>query len=115
MDEEAKKLQLQVELESLRQHGRHMHYVYSVRWGVIGLAVLALAIGAAMTFKGLTGSFNWAFEAPHSLGAKLTNASPGIVFATIGFLLGFTVTLQKPLRFETEGDHRSKITLGPGR
>jgi hypothetical protein len=113
MDNEARKLQLQVELESIRRHGRHMHYVYSIRWGIIGLAALALGIGAMMTFKGLTGSFNWAFEAPHSIGAKLTNASPGIIFATIGFLLGFTVTLQNPLRYETRGGRRSEFTLGP--
>jgi hypothetical protein len=113
MDDEARKLQLQVELESIRQHGRHMHYVYSIRWGIIGLAALALGIGAVMIFKGLTGSFNWAFEAPHSIGAKLTNASPGIVFATIGFLLGVIVTLQNPLRYETRGSGGGRSIVGP--
>jgi hypothetical protein len=63
----------------------------------------------------VTGSFNWAFEAPRSIGAKLTNASPGIVFATIGFLLAFTVTLQNPVRYETMGIDGSGVSLGPGR
>ncbi len=38
------------------------------------------------------------------MSAKLTNASPGIVFATIGMFLGFVVFLQKPVRFQTGDD-----------
>ena len=57
-----------------------------------------------MVFKGLQGSFNWTFEAPHSLGAKVTNASPGIVFATIGLVITFIVILQRSINYETHYD-----------
>ena len=100
INDETMQLRLKVELAALEKHRIHMHYVYSIRWGVIGLAAVAMVIGAAMTFKGLAGSFNWAIEAPHSIGAKLTNASPGIIFATIGFLLGVVVALKNPLKYE---------------
>jgi hypothetical protein len=52
-----------------------------------------------MVFAGLQGSFDCAVEAPSTLSAKLTNASPGIVFATIGMVLGFVVVIDKPFKF----------------
>jgi len=58
-------------------------------------------IGAVMIFLGLQGSFNWAVESPNSISSKLTNASPGIVFATIGMILGFIVVIQKPVNYNT--------------
>ena len=65
-------------------------------WG-LALAALTILIGAVMVFAGLQGSFNWAVEAPSTISAKLTNASPGIVFATIGMVLVCVVFLQKPV------------------
>jgi len=93
----------ELQLARLRSHEIHMRHIYSLRWGGLALSALTIAIGAVMVFKGLTGSFNWAVEAPDSLSAKLTNASPGIVFATIGLMLGFVVVLQKPVSYSTGG------------
>jgi hypothetical protein len=99
------------ELARLRSHELHIKHIYGLRWGGLCLSALAIVVGAIMTFKGLVGSFNWAFEAPHSVGAKLTNASPGIVFATIGLVIGCLVVLQKPVNYETDDDGAS--ILGP--
>jgi len=54
-----------------------------------------------MIFLGLQGSFDWAVQAPNSVGAKLTNASPGIVFATVGMFIGVFVILQRPVNYST--------------
>lgn len=54
-----------------------------------------------MLFMGLEGSFDWAFSAPTEIEAKLTNASPGIVIATIGFILTWRIATLKPVNFET--------------
>ena len=96
----------QIELARLRSHERHMTHIYSLRWGGLALSAFTIGIGALMVFKGLQGSFNWAFQAPASIGAKLTNASPGIVFATIGLIIGFVVVSRRPVNYETtdEGD-----------
>lgn len=83
---------------------RELKLAYSVRlWG-LALATLTILIGAVMVFAGLQGSFDWAVEAPHTVSAKLTNASPGIIFATIGMVLCFVVVLQKPIRLQTADD-----------
>ena len=84
----------EIELARLRSHERLLGHIYGLRWGGLGLSALTIAIGAVMVFQGLQGSFNWAVEAPHSIAAKLTNASPGIVFATIGLVIAFVVLLQ---------------------
>jgi len=67
----------------------------------MAVSALTIIIGAVMVFRGLEGSFNWAVEVPHTLGAKLTNASPGIIFATVGLLFGFAVVFQKPVNYDT--------------
>jgi len=89
------------ELANLRSHERHMQHIYGLRWAALGLSAVAICVGAVMVFMGLQGSFNWAVEAPLSIGAKLTNASPGIVFATVGLIIGFCVVLQKPVSYRT--------------
>jgi hypothetical protein len=90
-----------VTLARLKAHEGHFRQVYTLRWGGLFLSALTIVIGSVMIFKGLQGSFDWAFQAPNSISAKLTNASPGIVFATIGMVLGFIVIRQKPIPFRT--------------
>jgi hypothetical protein len=99
---------------SLRSHELHLKYIYGIRFGGLALAAVAIIVGAIMVFRGLEGSFNWAIEAPHSIGAKLTNASPGIVFATVGLIIAFVVIRQSPVNYDTDGDGHS-ITIGPSR
>jgi hypothetical protein len=94
-------LELEVFLASLKSHEKHIKYIYGLRWGALALSFLTIVIGAIMVFRGLSGSFNWAVGAPYSVGAKLTNASPGIVFATVGMVIGFVVILQKPVNYDT--------------
>lgn len=67
---------------------------YHFRWGILSLAALLIILGAVMTFMGLQGSFDWAVQGSHAITAKITNASPGIAFATIGMVLALTVTLR---------------------
>jgi hypothetical protein len=100
-------LHLQLELQRLRSHELHMRHIYSLRWGGLALSALCIVIGATMTFWGLQGSFTWAFEVPSTVGAKLTNASPGIVFATVGLVLGFMVVRQRPVNYQIEGENSS--------
>jgi hypothetical protein len=95
-------LHLQLELERLRSHERHLRHIYGLRWGQLALSAVTIIIGAVMTFKGLEGSFAWAVEAPNTLTAKMTNASPGIVFATVGLILGFMLVRQRPVNYITE-------------
>jgi hypothetical protein len=79
----------------LRSYELHIKLDYRLRsWG-LALATLTILIGAVMVFAGLQGSFDWAVEAPHTISARLTNASPGIVFATIGMILSFVVVMQR--------------------
>ena len=85
---------------------------YSLRSKGLALAALTILIGAVMVFAGFQGSLNWVVEAPQTMSAKLTNASPGIVFATIGMILGFVVFLQKPVRFQV-GDDETLATYQP--
>jgi hypothetical protein len=96
-------LEHELELAYLRSHEKHMTYIYGLRWGGLAISALTIGIGSVMVFMGLQGSFNWAIEVPTSIGAKLTNASPGIVFATIGMIIGFLVVLQKPVNYRTGG------------
>jgi hypothetical protein len=99
-------LQYELELARLRSHEKHMVHIYSLRWGALGLAGITIVIGAVMIFWGLQGSFDWAFQAPNSIGAKLTNASPGIVFATVGMLIGILAVVQKPVNYSTGRNQR---------
>ncbi|MDO8065565.1 hypothetical protein [Janthinobacterium sp. SUN206] len=92
----------ELQLAAIKSHDRHMDHVYRLRWGGLALATFTVLLGAVMVFLGLQGSFGWAIEAPNSIGAKLTNASPGIVFATIGLILGFIVAVQRPLTYRTD-------------
>jgi hypothetical protein len=88
-----------VELARIRSHELHIRYIYGLRIAGLAFAAIALIIGAWMTFRGLQGSFNWAIEAPHSIGARMTNASPGIVFATIGLILGIVILKLPPVNY----------------
>lgn len=106
----------ELQLARLRSHEKHMGYIYGLRLGALLVAALAIFVGSIMTFMGLQGSFDWAVESPSSLSAKLTNASPGIVFATVGMIIGFFVVLQKPVNYRTAGNGRKnfgEITIGP--
>jgi ABC-type sulfate transport system permease subunit len=102
--------ELEIELAALRSHEMHMRHIYGLRWGGLVLSALTILAGAVMVFMGLQGSFDWAIEAPHSIAAKLTNASPGIVFATAGIILGFVVVVQKPVDYTT-GDGEDSISI----
>ncbi len=104
-------LRLRVQLAALHSHELHMRHIYGLRWGGLALAALTISIGAVMVFAGLQGSFNWAVNAPASIGAKLTNASPGVVFATVGLLIGILIVIQKPVSYRT-GDFDPSITVG---
>jgi hypothetical protein len=112
MSERLEELELERRLAAMRSHETHMKHIYGLRWGGLVLSAITIIIGAVMIFEGLQGSFNWAIQAPASIGARLTNASPGIVFATIGLVIAFVVILQKPVNYET-GPHGQSITLGP--
>ncbi|HXT23912.1 MAG TPA: hypothetical protein VN749_03665 [Candidatus Eisenbacteria bacterium] len=68
---------------------------YHLRFGVLVLATVLTLLGAAMVFRGLQGSFDWAVQSPHTISAKLTNASPGIGFATMGMLLALVIGTRK--------------------
>jgi hypothetical protein len=94
---------IELEIVRLRSHEKHMSYIYGLRFAGLALASTTIIIGAVMTFAGLTGSFNWAFRAPKEIGAKLTNASPGIVFATVGMAIGLLVVAQRPVNYSTSG------------
>jgi hypothetical protein len=61
----------------------------------LALAAILVLLGAVMVFLGLQGHFDWAVQAPHTISAKLTNASPGIVFATMGMILGLASGFRK--------------------
>jgi ABC-type sulfate transport system permease subunit len=91
-------------MAQLRSHELHIKLDYRLRSRVLALATLTILLGAVMLFAGLHGSFDWAFEAPHAISAKLTNASPGIVFATIGMILVFVVVLLPPIKFQSGND-----------
>jgi hypothetical protein len=92
------------QMAEFRSHEIHMRYIYGLRWGALALSALTIGIGAVMVFMGLQGSFNWAVTAPASIGAKLTNASPGIIFATAGWLIAFLVVIQSPVGYSTSND-----------
>jgi hypothetical protein len=120
-----------LQMARLRSHERHLAYIYRLRLGGLALAALTIGIGAIMIFVGLQGSFNWAVQAPDSVGAKLTNASPGIVFATVGMLIGLLTVIQRPVSYDTGSEggsspmaigeqfekmfHRDSMKLGPRR
>lgn len=93
----------ELRLAALRSHELHMRHIYGLRWAGLGLSALTIIIGAVMIFLGLQGSFDWAVEAPHTIAAKLTNASPGIVFATLGMIIAFVVLTQRPVSYSTGG------------
>jgi|HubBroStandDraft_6_1064221.scaffolds.fasta_scaffold74817_3 hypothetical protein len=52
-------------------------------------------------------------EAPHTISAKLTNASPRIIFATVGLIIGFAVVLPRPVSYEIEKDGEYLSPLPP--
>jgi hypothetical protein len=77
---------------------------YSFRSKVLALATLIILLGTVMVFAGLHGSFDCGFEAPHVINVKLTNASPGIVFVTIGMILVVVALLLPPIKFQSGDD-----------
>jgi hypothetical protein len=85
-----------------------MKHIYGLRWGGLALSAFTIAIGAAMVFMGLQGSFN--VNAPASIGAKITNACPGIMFATAGMPIGFFVVTRSPVGYRTGGDGDDRWT-----
>jgi len=68
---------------------------YQLRWGLLILATMVIVAGTMMLFWGLNGSLDWGFQV-HFVSAKITNASPGIVFATSGVLLAALIALRRP-------------------
>jgi hypothetical protein len=68
------------------------------------LATLIILLGTVMVFAGLHGSFDCGFEAPHVINVKLTNASPGIVFVTIGMILVLVALSLPPIKFQSGDD-----------
>jgi hypothetical protein len=101
MVEKNDNIRRQYELEALRAHRAHITWIYGLRIVGLGIGAFAVIVGAAMLFAGLQGSFNWAVEIPHSIEAKLTNASPGIVFVTAGPLIVLWIGGQAPVDFLT--------------
>jgi hypothetical protein len=73
--------------EDLRLAELHMKHAFGLRRMGLVLSGMTILIGAVMTFMGLQGWFNWAIPTPTSIEEKLTNASPGIVFAAAGIWL----------------------------
>jgi hypothetical protein len=98
---------------SFKSHELHLRQIYMLRWGGLAIAALTILVGAVMIFMGLQGSFNWAVEVPMSISAKLTNASPGIVFATIGLVLAFVVIVQRPVSYSTRPDGSADVPPPP--
>src|SRR6266446_6341122 len=84
-------------LAEIRAHELHIKFIYGVRLGGMLLSAICIISGAIMIYLGLQGSFDWAIQAPTTFSAKLTNASPGIIFATIGLILGYAVLLRRPV------------------
>lgn len=95
--------EVNLRLAYLNAHQDHLRSVYRLRGMGLGLAGFTILIGAVMTFLGLEGTFDWAIEAPNTIGAKLTNASPAIIFATVGLIIAFVVLIQGPVQFKTKG------------
>jgi hypothetical protein len=79
-----------------------------LRLAALVVAAVTIILGGIMIFKGLQGSFNWAFQAANTLTAKFTNASPGIVFATVGLIIVYKVVSKDPVDYDTAQAH-----LGP--
>lgn len=109
-----KKLRPENDLASakLRSHEKHMMYIYGLRFAGLFISLVCIVIGAIMIFKGLSGSFNWAFEEAHTFKTKLTNASPGIGFALFGVIMGYFVLSRDPVNYTTDDDDMS-LFLGP--
>jgi hypothetical protein len=70
----------------LRLEELQLRFSYHLRLAVLVVAALVILLGAGMVFLGLQGSIDLGFQVV-ALNARLVNASPGIVFATIGVVL----------------------------
>jgi hypothetical protein len=57
-----------------------------------------------MTFIGLEGSFEWAFEAADTINSKLANASPGVLFTVVGFFIIVSVSRRQKIKIEGLGE-----------
>ncbi len=89
----------ELSLRHMESHEKHMKYIYGVRLAGLGISALTILIGAIMIFMGLQGAFNWAISAPNDLGSKLTNASPGIMFAVAGLFIAMITIIQSPVGY----------------
>ena len=68
---------------------------YRLRWGVLVLSAMLVLAGSAMVFLMPQGTpFDWIIQIPHT-SAKITNASSGVVFATMGMLLALAAATRK--------------------
>jgi hypothetical protein len=80
-----------VRLEELQ-----LEFPYRLRFGVLVLAAVALFSGVAMALLGLQGSRDLGLQVAGAFEARFVNASPGIVFATIGAILCWIMLSQGP-------------------
>jgi hypothetical protein len=71
-------------------------FSYRLSLAVLVVAAVTIILGAGMVFLGLQGSINWTMYVVGSVNAQLSNASPGIVFATIGLILVCVLLSQGP-------------------
>lgn len=91
----------ELEMARLQSHERHMGHIYGIRrWG-LGVSAFTILIGAVMIFMGLQGTISLDMNTTNALSAKLTNASPGIIFAVVGVVLAFIVIIQSPVNYST--------------
>jgi hypothetical protein len=76
------------DLKHARLKLEELKLIFSYRLSLAGFVVASLVIilGAGMVFLGLQGSIDLGLKVL-TINAKLVNASPGIVFATIGVIL----------------------------
>lgn len=114
MQTQEEERQFNPELLSIRAHELHIRYIYQLRWAALAIAALLIIIGAVMICLGLTGVISFSVGASSAISAKLTNASPGIVFATSGLILALAVVVQSPVNFEVErpDGYGTRITQG---
>jgi hypothetical protein len=80
----------------LRLEELQLKFSYRLRLGVLILAAVALLSGAVMAFFGLQGSIDFGLQVAGTFETKFVNASPGIVFATIGAILCWVMLSQGP-------------------
>ena len=73
----------------------NLNSFYRLRLAALLVATLVIVLGAGMVFLGLKGSINLNVQVA-AVNTRLVNASPGIVFATLGMILCFVLLAQQP-------------------